>query len=160
MKLLPSPLQSALLFATWLMLNQTLAPGHVLLALVLAIVLPILLDPLVRPYPRMRRPAVVARLAAVVMRDVIVSNIEVARRILGPEAALRPGFVAVPLAIADPYAISTLAGIITMTPGTLSCAIAPDGRSLVVHALHLDDADALVAQIKARYEAPLKEIFE
>jgi multicomponent K+:H+ antiporter subunit E len=108
----------------------------------------------------MRRPAVVARLAAVVTRDVIVSNIEVARRILGPEAALRPGFVAVPLAIADPYAISTLAGIITMTPGTLSCAIAPDGRSLVVHALHLDDADALVAQIKARYEAPLKEIFE
>jgi multicomponent K+:H+ antiporter subunit E len=47
-----------------------------------------------------------------------------------------------------------------MTPGTLSCAIAPDGRSLVVHALHLDDAEALVAQIKQRYEAPLKEIFE
>jgi multicomponent K+:H+ antiporter subunit E len=160
MKLLPSPLQSALLFATWLMLNQTLAPGHVLLALVLAIGLPILLDPLVRPYPRMRRPAVAARLAAVVVRDVIVSNIEVARRILGPDAALRPGFVAVPLAIADPYAISTLAGIITMTPGTLSCAIAPDGRALVVHALHLDDAEALVAQIKERYEKPLKEIFE
>jgi multicomponent K+:H+ antiporter subunit E len=153
-------LQSALLFATWLMLNQTLAPGHVLLALVLAIGLPILLDPLVRPYPRMRRPAVAARLAAVVVRDVIVSNIEVARRILGPDAALRPGFVAVPLAIADPYAISTLAGIITMTPGTLSCAIAPDGRALVVHALHLDDAEALVAQIKERYEKPLKEIFE
>jgi multicomponent K+:H+ antiporter subunit E len=47
-----------------------------------------------------------------------------------------------------------------MTPGTLSCAIAPDGRALVVHALHLDDAEALVAQIKERYEKPLKEIFE
>ena len=40
-----------------------------------------------------------------------------------------------------------------------SCAIAPDGRSLLVHALHLEDADALVADIKQRYEAPLEEIF-
>lgn len=159
MKIFPSPLQSMLLFAAWLVLNQSLAPGHVVLAAALAIGLPIVLDPLVRPYPRMRRPGTIARLAAVVTRDVVLSNIEVARRILGPDAALRPGFVTVPLAITDPYAISTLAGIITMTPGTLSCAIAPDGRSLLVHALHLEDADALVADIKQRYEAPLKEIF-
>jgi multicomponent K+:H+ antiporter subunit E len=159
MRLLPSPLQSALLFVAWLLLNQSLAPGHLVLGALLAISLPALLDPLVRPYPRLRRPATIARLAATVTRDVIVSNVEVARRILGPDAALRPGFVTVPLDIADPYAISTLAGIITMTPGTLSCAIAPDGSSLVVHALHLEDPDRLVADIKARYEAPLKEIF-
>jgi multicomponent K+:H+ antiporter subunit E len=159
MRLLPSPLQSALLFAAWLLLNQSLAPGHLVLGALLAIGLPALLDPLVRPYPRLRRPATIARLAASVTRDVIVSNVEVARRILGPEAALRPGFVTVPLDIADPFAISTLAGIITMTPGTLSCAIAPDGGSLLVHALHLEDPDRLVADIKARYEAPLKEIF-
>jgi len=30
----------------------------------------------------------------------------------------------------------------------------------VVHALHVTDPEALVADIKARYEAPLKEIFE
>jgi len=88
-----------------------------------------------------------------------VSNVEVARRILGPESALRPGFVELPLALTDPFAIATLAGIITMTPGTLSCAVAPDARTLLVHALHLEDADALVAEIKSRYEAPLMEIF-
>ena len=88
-----------------------------------------------------------------------MSNIEVARRILGPESALRPGFVRVPIVLTDPQAIATLAGIITMTPGTLTCAVAPDGRSLLVHALHLEDADALVAEIKSRYEQPLMEIF-
>ena len=97
------------------------------------------------------------------LRDIVVSNVEVARRVLGPEAALRPVFVWVPLAIRAPHGIVALAGIITLTPGTLSSEITPDRRHLLVHALHCPDADAeaaLVASIKARYEAPLKEIFE
>jgi multicomponent K+:H+ antiporter subunit E len=159
MKLLASPLQSALLLAAWLLLNRTLEPGHLVLGAVLAVALPIVIDPLVGAFPRVRRPSRIAGLAAVVAYDVVMSNIEVARRILGPESALRPGFVRVPIVLTDPYAIATLAGIITMTPGTLTCAVAPDGRSLLVHALHLDDADVLVAEIKSRYEQPLMEIF-
>jgi multicomponent K+:H+ antiporter subunit E len=46
-----------------------------------------------------------------------------------------------------------------MTPGTLTCDVAADRSHLLVHALHLTDAAALVADIKARYEAPLLEIF-
>jgi multicomponent K+:H+ antiporter subunit E len=56
-----------------------------------------------------------------------------------------------------------LAGIITMTPGTLSSDLSPDRKHLLVHALHCPDEAAeaaLVADIKARYEAPLMEIFE
>jgi multicomponent K+:H+ antiporter subunit E len=158
-RILRSPLQSALLFAAWLLLNQTLAPGHVLLGAVLAVALPIVLDPRVGPFPRLRRPLRVAQLAAVVGYDIVISNIEVARRILGPQSALRPAFVRVPIELTDPYAIATLAGIITMTPGTLTCAVASDGHTLLVHGLHVEDADALVASIKSRYELPLKEIF-
>lgn len=159
MKLLASPLQSTLLLAAWLLLNRTLEPGHLVLGAVLAVALPMVIDPLVGPFPRVRRPSRIARLAAVVAYDIVMSNIEVARRILGPQSALRPGFVRVPIVITDPHAVATLAGIITMTPGTLTCAVAPDGRSLLVHALHLEDADALVADIKSRYEQPLQEIF-
>ena len=159
MKLLASPLQSALLLAAWLLLNGTLEPGHLVLGALLAVALPIVIDPLVGAFPRVGRPLRIAGLAAVVAYDVVMSNIEVARRILGPESALRPGFVRVPIVLTDPYAIATLAGIITMTPGTLTCAVAPDNRFLLVHALHVDDADALVAAIKSRYEQPLMEIF-
>jgi len=158
-KLLPSPLQSVLVFAAWLLLNGTLEPGQLLLGAVFAAALPIALDPLVGVFPRIRRPSRIAGLALVVAYDIVMSNIEVARRILGPESALRPGFVRVPVVLTDPYAIATLAGIITMTPGTLTCAVATDGRSLLVHALHLEDPDALVAEIKSRYESPLMEIF-
>jgi len=159
-RLLPAPLLSATLFAVWLLLNNTLDPAHIALAALLAVVVPRFTEPLRPERPRVRRPLVVARLGLVVLWDIVLSNVEVARRILGPEAAIRPAFVWVPLDLTDPHAVVSLAGIITMTPGTLSAELSADGRHLLVHAFNVDDQAALVAQIKARYEAPLKEIFE
>jgi multicomponent K+:H+ antiporter subunit E len=157
---LPAPLLSATLFVVWLLLANTLDPAHIVLAALLAVGVPWFTEKLRPERPRVRRPLALVRLGLVVLWDIVVSNIEVARRILGPEASIKPAFVWVPLEITDPHAIVSLAGIITMTPGTLSADLSPDGRHLLVHAFNVDDEEALVAQIKARYEAPLKEIFE
>jgi multicomponent K+:H+ antiporter subunit E len=157
---LPAPLLSATLFVVWLLLANTLDPAHIVLAALLAVGVPWFTEKLRPERPRVRRPLAIVRLGLVVLWDIVVSNIEVARRILGPEASIKPAFVWVPLEITDPHAIVSLAGIITMTPGTLSADLSPDGRHLLVHAFNVDDEEALVAQIKARYEAPLKEIFE
>lgn len=158
-RLLPSPLITLSLWVAWLMLNQSVAPAHLVLGAVLAIALPLLLATRMAPQPRIGAPATIARLTLRVLHDIVVSNLQVARLILGPEARIRPGFVRVPLALTEPNAIATLAGIITMTPGTLSCAVAPDRSYLLVHALHLEDAAQLVADIKSRYERDLMEIF-
>jgi multicomponent K+:H+ antiporter subunit E len=157
---LPAPLLSATLFVVWLLLNNTLDPAHLLLAALLSVAVPWFTEPLRPERPRVRRPLAIVRLGLVVLWDIVLSNIEVARRILGPEAAIRPAFVWVPLDIRDPHAIVSLAGIITMTPGTLTAELSADRRHLLVHAFNVDDEAALVEQIKARYEAPLKEIFE
>ncbi len=160
MKLVPAPLLSLVLFVSWLLLNNTVDPAHVLLAAVLALAIPWFTEPLRPEKPRLHRWTVAAKLALVVLWDIVVANIEVARRILGPESAIRPRFVWVPLSIRDPHGIVTLAGIITMTPGTLSSDLSEDRRWLLVHAFDVDDEAELVATIKRRYEAPLREIFE
>lgn len=160
MKLVPAPLLSLVLFVSWLLLNNTLDPAHLLLAAVLAVAIPWFTEPLRPDKPRLRRSRVAGKLALVVLWDIVLSNIEIARRILGPESAIRPRFVWVPLSIRDPHGIVTLAGIITMTPGTLSSDLTEDRRWLLVHAFNVDDEAALVATIKRRYEAPLREIFE
>ena len=156
---LPAPIMSAALLVVWLLLNNTVAPGQVVLGAVLAWAIPLLTGRLAGGHPRVRKPLAIARLALVVLQDIVLSNVEVARRVLGPESAIRPGWLTVPLDLADPHAITVLAGIITMTPGTLTADIAPDGSHLVVHAFHVTDAEATVAAIKRRYEAPLREIF-
>jgi multicomponent K+:H+ antiporter subunit E len=155
----PSPMLSLSVFGVWLLLVASLEPGHVLLAAVLAVLLPLLAQRLRTEQAGMRRPDVAVRLAFRVLWDIVLSNIEVAGRILGSEARIHPGFVWVPLDIRNPYGISALAGIITMTPGTLSAELSADRRYLLVHCFHLEDAAGTIAQIKQRYEAPLREVF-
>ena len=160
----PAPLMSATLLLVWPVLNQSWSLGHWLLGAALAWAIPWLMvhwlrvpEPGERAWPR--RPLVAARLTLLVLKDIVTSNFDVARLILGPEQRIRPAFVWLPLSITDARGIVALAGIITMTPGTLSADLSPDRRHLLIHALNVDDEAALIATIKSRYEAPLVEIF-
>lgn len=161
--IVPSPLLSLALFVAWLMLNESASAGHLLLGAAFALGLPHLTDRLRPDRPRLARWSDIAQLAAVVLLDIVKSNIAVAKLILGPESRIQPRFVWLPLAIRDPHGIVALAGIITMTPGTLSADLSDDRRRLLIHAFDVDDAAAeaaLIADIRARYEAPLMRIFE
>jgi multicomponent K+:H+ antiporter subunit E len=158
-RLLPHPLLSAVLGLTWLALNNTLDPAHVLLAAGIALLVPPLIARFLPDLPRLRAPGTLVRLLLVVLGDIVIANLEVARRILGRESALRPAFVRVPLDLRDPLGVATLAAIVTLTPGTLSADLTDEGTGLIVHALHVDDEARLVETIKHRYEAPLRAIF-
>ena len=157
--LLPAPLMSALLLAMWLMLNGTLHISHVALGLALAVVIPWLTEPMRSERAHLRRPIAIVRLGLIVLYDIVISNIEVARRVLGPESRIKSAFIWVPLEVRSPHGITALAAIITLTPGTVSAELTEDQRHLLVHCFNLDDADQAIARIKARYEAPLMEIF-
>lgn len=159
-RLLPAPALSAVLWVSWLMLNESASAGHVLLGLALAVAIPWFTERFRPDRPRLRGLGAATRLALVVLGDIVKSNIVVARQVLGPESRIRPAFVWVPLDIRDPHGIVALAGIITLTPGTLSSELSDDRRHLLVHAFDVDDEQALVADIKQRYETPLREIFE
>jgi multicomponent K+:H+ antiporter subunit E len=159
-RLLPAPWLSLVLAIVWPVLNQSWSAGQWLLGAVLAIVIPWFTEPLRADKPVLRRPVVALRLAAVVLKDIVTSNLEVARLILGRESAIRPAYLWLPLSITDAHGIVALAGIVTMTPGTLSADLTPDRRHLLIHAFNVGDAAALIGTIKTRYEAPLMEIFQ
>jgi multicomponent K+:H+ antiporter subunit E len=72
---------------------------------------------------------------------------------------LRPAFVEIPMLLEDELALTMLASIISLTPGTVSADLSDDRKTLLVHGLDVDDEATLVAQIKLRYEAPLLEVF-
>lgn len=158
-RLVPAPLLSVVLFGAWLLLNG-LSAGHVVLAAVLGVAIPWFTERFRPERFRLRSWPTLAALAAIVLWDIVVSNVQVATLIIGPERRIHPRFVWLPLDIRDPHGIATLAGIITMTPGTLSADLTEDRRFLLVHALNVADEAELVASIKARYEAPLLRIFE
>ena len=157
--LLPHPLLSAALAAIWLLLNTSLVPGHVLLGAALGIALPLLLGRVLPTLTGVRRPGLALHFALRVLWDIVVANVRVAILVLGPKSRLKPGFVTVPLDLRDGGVATILAGIVTLTPGTVSVGIDEALTGLEVHVLDLRDHQALVAGIKNRYEKPLKEIF-
>ena len=159
-RLLPFPLVSAGLLAFWLLLNQTLSPGHFLLGSVVALIGGWGLAALQPPKARPRRPDRILLLAALVFVDIVMSNIAVDRIILGTKRNERAaGFVEIPLELRDPYGLAALACIITSTPGTLWVDFNEASGILTIHVLDLVNESEWVGIIKDRYERPLMEIF-
>jgi multicomponent K+:H+ antiporter subunit E len=149
---------SVLLGMSWLLLQQSLAPVHLLSALAIGLVVPRMLHGFL-PTSTAIRFVPALRLTAVVLGDIVTSNITVARLVLGPMRKLRPAWVPVPLELQNPTAISLLAAIITTTPGTVSCTVDESRRRILVHALDCADPIQMAVDIKSRYEAALMVIF-
>lgn len=159
-RLLPHPLTTLALTLVWLLLVNSLASGQIVLGLLLGWAIPLFT---LRFWPetlRISRPFTLLRFIIRLSGDIVAANLTVARLILGRPERLRPAFIIVPLALKSDLAISLLANTICLTPGTVSSRLSLDRKHLLVHTLDTADRDQLVTNIKARYEAPLQEIFE
>ncbi|SEK40518.1 multisubunit potassium/proton antiporter, PhaE subunit [Pseudoxanthomonas sp. GM95] len=156
---LPSWSLSLALLVFWLLLNNSVSPGNIVLGAALAIGIPLLSRRMDHEHCPTGSLRGVPKLAALFAWDIVKSNLTVAAQVLGRESKIEPGFVWIPLDITNLRGITVLASMITLTPGTLSAVLTDDRRHLLVHALHIDDAAALVREIKTRYETPLMEVF-
>ncbi|HEY9020254.1 MAG: Na+/H+ antiporter subunit E [Paracoccaceae bacterium] len=160
-RIFPHPLLTLTLVIVWQMLVNYVSLGTLVFGLILGIVIPLLTAPYWPDRPRLKSPMMIVEFILIVLWDIVVANIVVAKTILFTRnASMHPTWITIPLDLRTPEAITVLAGTITMTPGTVSSDVAADGRSLLVHCLNAPDPDAVVADIKQRYERRLKEIFE
>lgn len=151
----------ALVLLLWLVLNESLAPGDVLLGGVAAFLGTAALARLAPDRRGAHRPLVALRLAAAVAADVVRSNIAVAAIVLGLQRRKRAaGFLEMPVDVRTPEALAAMACIVTATPGTSWVRYDRDTSRVTIHVLDLVDADAWIRDFKERYEMRLKEIFE
>ena len=146
----------------WLLLNSSLTPGQLLLGAALAVAMLALAARLRPVRPRLYRPQLVLPLLASVLVDVVRSNVDVARIVLGLTGPreVHSGFLTIPIELRDPHALAMLAAIITATPGTAWAGLSSDGTRLTLHLLDLRNEAEWTEMIKRRYETPLRRIFE
>ncbi len=156
---LPHPWLSLTLLLVWLLLVNDFSAGQWLLGALLGVLIPLLSRVLWINPPRTRQPWRLLPFFLRVLGDIVVANLQVSRRILGSMDDLQPAFVEVPLEVHDELALTLLTSIVSLTPGTVSADLSDDRRRLLLHCLNVQDSAALVAEIKARYEAPLLEVF-
>jgi multicomponent Na+:H+ antiporter subunit E len=93
------------------------------------------------------------------LRELAVSVYRVARIVLKPDMGLKPGIFSYETALTRPAEITLLANLITLTPGTLSVDISPDGRILYIHAVDCSDVEGARADIRNGFERKIREAF-
>lgn len=159
-RIFPYPLLTVALTLMWLLLQQSIGLGHVLLGFVVAWIASQAAARLQPHKPVIRRPGLVLKLFALVTADIIRSNIAVCRIILaGDRRETSAGFIKMPLELRDPAGLAVLSCIITATPGSAWLEYSPAESSVLIHVLDLISEEQWVETVKQRYEALLLEIF-
>ena len=115
----------------------------------------------IRQRGALRKSVQILSLTGLFFYELMASAVRVAMVVLHPDlkSVLKPAIVAVPLTVKSDAEITLLANLITLTPGTLSVDVSKDRSVLYVHALSMEDADALIADIANGFEARIKEVF-
>ncbi len=156
---LPHPWTTVSLVVLWLALQNSVSNGNLLIAFLLGIVLPIYTSSFWPQRQALTNPFPVFELVVIVLWDIAVANAQVASLVLLKNPSqLRSRWVSIPLDIVSPEALTALAAIVSLTPGTISSDFSDDNRFLLVHCLDLEDADSLIHSVKDRYEKRLKRI--
>ncbi len=151
------PAYNAVLALVWMALNHGFTIGDFLIGYTLGMLILYVHQAFWSERVRIVRPGTALRLMGVFLWEVVKANVQVARIVLDPRVPITPAFIAIPLTLKDDFTITTLANMITLTPGTLTVDIAKDRSALYVHCLSTDDVEAVRAQIKRDFERPLDE---
>jgi len=95
----------------------------------------------------------------VFLKELIISNMDVARRVLSPTLPINPGFVVVQTKLQSNIGKLMLANSITLTPGTLTTEV--KGQNLYIHWIDIteDHIDGATKEIVSKFEKHLEVIF-
>ncbi len=148
-----------LLAAIWAALNGSFALHNLVLGYILGAII-IWLFGRKAQLKKLHFPHVWAgiKLIAVFAVELVKANIQVLIQVFSPRLKIKPGIIAVPIDVHGAMWISTLANMITLTPGTITVEVAPDNKILYVHALNIDDEEQIKADIKNKFERLIMEV--
>lgn len=159
-RIFPYPLLIASLVVMWMLLAG-FTPGQLLIGIAVALAAAQGLLALRPAKPRLRRWDLLPKLVAIVLYDIVRSNIAVARIVIeGEKRERKSGFLTIPLELRDPTGLAILAVILTSTPGTAWLDYNSSRGTLLLHVFDLVDETEWLDLIKNRYEHLLLEIFE
>ena len=90
--------------------------------------------------------------------ELVLSNFAVARVVLRPHLDVRPGIVAYKTELRTDLAITLLANMITLTPGTLTVDVEENRSTLYIHTLNVRDPKEVTQSIRKAFETHLLEL--
>ncbi|ODT66674.1 MAG: Na+/H+ antiporter subunit E [Pelagibacterium sp. SCN 63-23] len=159
-RLFPHPILTCILLGMWLVLQQSMGFGHILLGLLVATLASLVASRVIPEPVNFRRPLKFMQLVIVAGLDIIVSNLAVLSVLLRRRPDPKSGFVEMELELTNTFGLAILAGIITATPGSAWLEHSRANSTVVIHVFDEEDLEGWARTVKRRYETLLMEIFQ
>lgn len=150
-----------LLTLVYLALTSNLELNNIAVAALLATGVVALVRPTPRPTTRRnfaRSTVAFIRYIINLIRDLIVSGIQVARMVLSPSLPIQPGIIAIPAETETDLGLALVTHAVTLTPGELVVEV-DDDHVLYTHALDARRAEAHVREALELQRELLDDIF-
>ncbi len=151
------------LILIWLALVSSLGYQELLTGILITLILALFLNEyylkLGLPPLSLRRFAFFIIYLAVLFKEIIKANFDVAYRIIHPRMPIKPGIVVIKTGLKSDIAKMILANSITLTPGTFTLDIL--GDRLLIHWINVrsEDMDESTKIIGGKFEKYLRVIF-
>jgi len=91
-------------------------------------------------------------------KELLISNLRIAREALTREDRTNPGFIEIDVAPASDLAVLAYCNLLAMTPGSVPVHLSSDRRKLVVHSMYLDDPEKFRAKLKQNLENHIRRL--
>lgn len=125
-----------ILLSIWLTLVDTLSLTNIAIGLLLAALVNIFFSEAVHRYisPRILNHIFTGLLyLPLFIVEIFSASFRLALQVFQPRPKLKPAIVALPLEVSTPTAMTMLAIMVTLTPGTLALDLDPKQRLLYIH---------------------------
>lgn len=106
----------------------------------------------------LRRLIMTARLILIFISEILQSSVLVLKQILTPKLKLTPGIITYKTELESDGEVTTLAMLLTLTPGSVVMEVSPEGNVFYIHAIDVENSrEALYSSLK-RFEKAIMEV--
>jgi multicomponent Na+:H+ antiporter subunit E len=151
-------LANLLLALVWGAMTADVSLGNLLVGFVLGLLVLFASQRIFGPSRYVGRLGLLVSFLAFYLWELAMANLRVAYDVITPAQRARPGIIAVPLDARTDAEITVLGNLITMTPGSLTLDVSEDRRVIYVHAMFIEDPDALRRRLKESFERRVLEL--
>ncbi|MCA1802036.1 MAG: Na+/H+ antiporter subunit E [Rhodothermaceae bacterium] len=149
-----------ILAIVWIFITGEFTLGNIVFGFFLGYLVLVVVSPAIDEGRYVRKFWKVLFLIVYFIKELFISSIRVAIDVMKPRFRMQSGVVAIPLDAQTDFEITLLANMISLTPGTLSLDVAPDGKTLYIHAMYIDngDVDSVRHNIKEGMERHILDV--
>lgn len=98
------------------------------------------------------------KLLLIFVSELFLSSLLIMKQILSPKLNIKPGIFTYEHSMEGDYELTTLALLLTLTPGSVVMEVSPDGKIFYIHAMDVESSrDSVLKSIKI-FEKAIMEV--